>query len=301
MTETDPISPSIGGLTAFPLTPATSDGVVLVDEVTGLVDRLASTAVSAIGVLGSTGIQAYLTRQERRRAIVAAAEANGGRKPLMVGIGAMRTDDACVLASDAAEAGADWLVLTPISYTPLTQEEAFAHYQMVAAETELPLCIYANPGTTHFVFSRDLIRRLAQEPSIKAIKMPLTDDGDVAGELAVLRAACPADFSLGYSADWEMVRSFAEGADCFHSAAAGLFPNAWLALAEAARTDNQSALSAFRPMLELLRAHGSLRVLYACAAQMGLTKAVPPRPILPLDADVQKQCAVAMARFESFG
>ena len=37
-----------------------------------------------------------------------------------------------------------------MSYTPLTEDEVFEHFATVARESGLPLCIYDNPGTTHF-------------------------------------------------------------------------------------------------------------------------------------------------------
>ncbi|MEO0497628.1 MAG: dihydrodipicolinate synthase family protein, partial [Pseudomonadota bacterium] len=288
------------GLAAFPLTPADVAGSVRSGDMAKLVARLIGTDVCAIGVLGSTGIAAYLDRSERRLAVQAAVAACGGAKPIMAGVGALRTDQARALAMDAAEAGADWLVLSPISYTPLTQDEAFTHYESVAAETGLPLCIYSNPGTTHFNFSRELVVRLAHLPAVKAIKMPLPADGDVEGELSYLRAECPADFSLGYSADWDMNRSFEAGADCFHSAAAGLLPKQWLALMAAGQTGDLEVQRAFEPMLDMLRTHGSLRVLYACANLMGLTDSAPPRPLLPLSDGICAHCETAMARIADY-
>lgn len=55
---------------------------------------------------------------------------------------------------------ADGLLLAPMSYTPLTEEEVFQHFQAVAAASELPLCIYNNLSTTRFTFSEKLIARL---------------------------------------------------------------------------------------------------------------------------------------------
>src|SRR3954463_6216345 len=116
--------------------------------------------VDSIGLLGSTGTYAYLTRAERRRAVEAAAGCLGGRVPLIVGVGALRTDDAQDLARDAAAAGADGLLLAPVSYTPLTEEEVFQHFVSVAGATSLPLCIYNNPSTTPFTFSNAPVERL---------------------------------------------------------------------------------------------------------------------------------------------
>ncbi|MBP6684835.1 MAG: dihydrodipicolinate synthase family protein, partial [Leucobacter sp.] len=54
------------GLSAFPLTPVTDDGI---DEgsYTGIIERIAAAGVDSICALGSTGAYAYLTRAERSR------------------------------------------------------------------------------------------------------------------------------------------------------------------------------------------------------------------------------------------
>ena len=92
------------GLAAFPPTPADAAGVVKVDALSVLIDRLASAKVDAIGLLGSTGTYAYLDRTERRRALAAVLEAVGQRVPVIVGVGALRTSWAQELAADAERA-----------------------------------------------------------------------------------------------------------------------------------------------------------------------------------------------------
>ena len=71
-----------------------------------LVARLVAAGVDSIGLLGSTGTYAYLTRAERRRALDTALAEAAGRTPIVVGIGALRTDAAVKLAQDAKAAGA---------------------------------------------------------------------------------------------------------------------------------------------------------------------------------------------------
>ena len=190
------------GLSAFPITPADGCGRVDTEALGHLLERLHAAGVDSIGLLGSTGGYMYLTLDERRRAIAAAARSVGGRTPLMVGVGALRTDEAETLARDAASEGADALLLAPVSYTPLSEEEVYQHFATVAQATDLPLCVYNNPGTTHFTFSDALLERLAAVPNIKAVKMPLPKDIDVKGELGRLRQDTPDDFVVGYSGDW---------------------------------------------------------------------------------------------------
>src|SRR4051812_31430873 len=164
--------PMFRGLSAFPITPADPRGHVDTNGLVRLVQRLAAAEGDSVGLLGSTGTYAYLTRAERRRAVEAAAGCLGGRGPLLVGGGALRAGDAQDLARDAAAAGAAGLLLAPVSYTPLTEEEVFQHFVAVARATNLPLCIYNNPATTHFAFSDALVERLAKVPGITAVKNP---------------------------------------------------------------------------------------------------------------------------------
>ena len=284
------------GLSAFPLTPADEQGRVDTAALGRLLERLCEARVDSIGLLGSTGIYAYLTRDERRRAVAAAGEAIAGRTPLIVGVGALRTDTACDLARDAAAAGADALLLAPVSYTPLTQDEAFQHFRAVAAATDLPLCIYNNPSTTHFAFGRDLVARLAEIATIQAIKMPLPADGDIAGEIAVLRRT---GLAIGYSGDWGAGGALRAGADAWYSVLAGLLPAPALALTRAAQVGDIAEVArldaGLRRVWEVFKALGSLRVMYALYGLLGFGEIEPPRPLLSLEGADRDRVVVAFA------
>ncbi|MEA1833179.1 dihydrodipicolinate synthase family protein [Methylobacterium durans] len=285
------------GLSAFPLTPADASGRVDTEAQGRLLDPLCAAGVDSIGLLGSTGIYAYLTRGERLRAVRAAVARVGGRTPLLVGIGALRTDQAQGLARDAADAGADALLLAPVSYTPLTQGEVYEHVRAVARATDLPICLYNNPGTTHFTFGRELIERLAGLETVAAVKMPLPADGDFADELTALRR-CTA-LSIGYSGDWGAADALLAGADAWYSVVAGLLPRLALSLVRAARAGDEAEVRRIdercRPLWDTFRTFGSLRVMYVLQDLLALGTAEPPRPLLPLgDAD-RERVAEALA------
>lgn len=287
------------GLSAFPLTPADANGVVDTDGVARLTAHLSSAGVDSIGLLGSTGIYAYLTRAERRRAIRAAVESVGGRTRLIVGIGTLRTDDAQALARDAEAEGANGLLMAPVSYTPLTQEEAWRHYAAIAAATPLPLCIYNNPSTTHFTFETELLERLADIPTIAAVKMPPPPEGSVATALAGLRASRVGKLAIGYSGDWIAAEALLAGCDGWFSVLGGFLPTLARNLVAAAHAGDEATVARYQdrlqPMWALFRAFGSLRVAYAAAGQLGLTDALPPHPILPLSEPDQHRVAAALA------
>jgi len=273
------------GLSAFPITPADETGRVNAGNVAALVDRLVSAKIASIGLLGSTGTYMFLDRQERQRAVEVAVDTVAGKLPVIASVGAIRTDDAAELARDAEQAGADGLLLAPVSYTPLTEEEVFHHFVTVAGATDLPLCIYNNPGTTNFVFSHELIVRLSQHPNINGIKSPLS--ADMHAQITALRAEVPADFAIGYSGDWGMADAMQSGADGFFTAVGGLLVREVKQLFDAAQTGNNEEARAadvpFAPFWDLCKAHGSLRVIYAAAGLMKLTPHQLPAPLRPID------------------
>lgn len=286
------------GLSAFPLTPADADGVVDTDAFAVMIDRLVKAGIDSIAVLGSTGTYAYLDRSERSRALRCAVETVAGRVPLIVGIGAMRTSWVNELARDAERLGADGLLLAPVSYAPLTQDEVFTHFDAVAAATGLPICVYNNPTTTHFSFSPALVSRLSRLPSIAAIKMPLPADGDFAGEMGRLRSSCREGLIVGYSGDWGAAPALLAGADAWYSVVAGLLPMPALRLTRAALcgddVSTNAADAALGPLWTLFRTHSSLRVMYLIADQLGLRPGQPPLPIQPLDGSVALAVAEVM-------
>ncbi|HEY8578050.1 MAG TPA: dihydrodipicolinate synthase family protein [Devosia sp.] len=285
------------GLSAFPITPADTEGRVDTEMLACLMERLCEAKVDSIGLLGSTGIYAYLPVEERKRALEAAVEAVQGRVPIVVGVGALRSDNAVALTKHAQTAGADALLMAPVSYTPLTQDEAFEHYRAVTAASELPLSIYNNPSTTHFAFGADLLERLSRLPTVAAVKMPLPPDNDFAGELARLRDST--GLAIGYSGDWGMAGALLAGADAFYSVLGGMLPRPVMALAHAAR--NRDAAEAERldallqPLWDTFRSYGSLRVMYVLLDMLGLGLAEPPRPILPLSTEAREKIAAAVA------
>ncbi len=288
----------VQGLSAFPLTPSGPDGRVDVAALRRLVAPLVAAGVDSIGLLGSTGSYPYLAREERRRALDAALDEAGGRVPVLVGVGALRTDEALRLAEDARAAGAAAGLLAPVSYTPLGDDEVFEHFAAVA-RAGLPLCVYDNPSTTHFAFTPALVGRVARLDGVVALKSLAPAPEAVAAHLAALRAAVPDSFSVGYSVDWHAADALLAGADAWYGVAAGLFPAHCLAIARAARAGNAAEArrldAAMRPLWDLFKAHSSLRVVYAAADALGICSAEPPRPLLPLPRAVRDRVSTVVS------
>ncbi|MEV6819400.1 dihydrodipicolinate synthase family protein [Nocardiopsis dassonvillei] len=284
------------GLSAFPLTPLDDDRF---DEraYAGLITRLAEAGVDSIGALGSTGSYAYLDREERRRAARTAVQHADGT-PVVVGIGALRTSHVQALAQDAQQAGASAVLLAPVSYQPLTDEDVFALYATVAAELSVPLVVYDNPGTTRFTFSTELYARVAALPAVAAIKIPPVPADPVAARerVAAVRAAVPDHVTIGVSGDGVAATGLNAGCRAWFSVVGGTLPATALPLVRAALGGDAEGAAAeserLRPLWELFASHGSLRVIAAIAEHLGLVAPrCLPRPILGLPAAERERVA----------
>ncbi len=283
------------GLIAFPITPMDATGRVDTEALRRLVRRLVDARVDAVCVLGSTGSYPFLNREERRRAVEAAAAEVDGALPLMAGVGALRTDHAVLFARDAAEAGAAMGLLAPMSYTPLTDAEVESHFAAVAQSGGLPLCIYDNPASTHFAISDDLLGRLSRIEGVVAVKSPSPPAAQAADRVKALRTATPEGFAVGFSGDANAAATMIAGGDAWYSVLGGLFPAPLVAIRRAVAAGDMDEARrldlALAPVWELFGAFSGLRVVYAAARLTGLCDADPPRPILPLAPAAQERVA----------
>ena len=290
------------GLSAFPLTPVNNEEI---DEVSfeRLLLRLVDARVDSIGILGSTGNYMYLSQAERSRVVTLAASLSG-EIPVMAGIGAMRTRDVLVNAELAQRAGADALLLAPVSYQPLTENEVFTLFSMVSEHVSIPVCVYDNPRTTQFQFTPTLYQRIASLPNIASIKIP-----GVSGEVAEVRryvsslqTMLPEQFPLGVSGDALAANGLLAGCRVWYSVIGGLFPKTALAMTNAASSGDvetaQHLTKRLQPLWELFTDNGgSIRVIAAAAEILGLVDApCLPQPLLALAGKERKKLAALIDR-----
>lgn len=289
------------GLSAFPLTPITNDRVDE-DAFVRLVSRLRSAGIDSIGALGSTGSYMYLNREERARVAALAVEA-AGDVPVIVGVGALRTRDAVAAAEDAQAAGAAGVLLAPVGYQKLSADEVFNLFADVTRSLSVPLVIYDNPGTTHFTFTPELYARIAELPHVASVKIPgVPADQDAAtARVTELREVLPPGTTIGVSGDAAAATGLLAGCDAWYSVIAGTLPELAIELTTAARSGDVEQARAhsdrLTPLWELFATHGSLRVVAAIAALLGLTSAQNlPSPVRGLDPVTQNEVRDALRR-----
>jgi len=278
------------GLSAFPLTPISASGV---DErgFIKILARLTAARVDSMGILGSTGSYAYLTREQRKRTAILAKQ-HAGDIPMMVCVGAVSTDAILHLADDAQAAGANALLLPALSYQSLNDDEVFSLFETVTRQVSVPVCIYDNPGTTHFSFSDEMHGRLSSLEGVRSVKIPGVPDSSAmaAQRIAALRNHLRSGVTIGISGDAYAGLGLNAGCDVWYSVCGGLFPKTAKQITEAAAAQDFNRVTALtvrlEPLWALFRKHGgSIRVIAAAAGILGLTDTdCLPRPLQPLSA-----------------
>jgi len=283
---------SFTGLSAFPLTPLRDDQV---DEpaYAAIIERLAAAGVDSITALGSTGSYAYLSIEERSRVARLAVE-HAGSTPVFVGVGALRTSHVLRNVDEAVAAGAQGVLLAPVSYQRLTEDDVFELFAAVCERSSVPVILYDNPGTTHFTFTTELYGRIAQLPGLASIKIPpaSTDLEEATTRVRAIRDAVPDGVSIGISGDSAAASALSAGCDVWYSVLGGILPGVALEISRAALSGRvEEALTAsdrLAPLWTLNAECGSLRVIAAIAEQLGLAeRSCLPLPIRGLD-DAQR-------------
>lgn len=264
------------GLSAFPLTPMRDDAVAEA-AFARLIERLAQAGVDSITALGSTGSYAYLNPEERAR-VAALAVAHANSVPVIVGVGGLRTSDVLRHVEDAQRAGATGLLLAPVSYQKLTQDDVFELFRAVTANASVPVIVYDNPGTTHFTFTDELYGRVAELPGVASIKIPGVPlvPADAEARVREIRAVVPAHVTIGVSGDAFAAAGLAAGCDAWYSVLGGTLPEPALRITRLAQAGEHGAAvaasTALEPLWSLFAEFGSLRVVAAIAEQLGLAQ-----------------------------
>ncbi len=161
-------------LTAM-VTPFADDGSVDLEAAARVATHLADHGHDGVVVSGTTGESPTTSTAETGQVLRAVVEAVGDRAKVVAGVGTNDTAHSIELAEQAYKTGADGALLVTPYYSKPTQEGLAAHFEAVAAATELPVMLYDIPGRTAMQVAEDTYKRLADNPRIVAVKDAVGD------------------------------------------------------------------------------------------------------------------------------
>ena len=167
------------GIIVYPVTPfSAEDNSVDMEALDLVTDHLLNnTLSSAIVFMGSAGESAYLNEDEWKNVAEHSVQHVSKAMPVIIGIGELTTSGAIRKAQYAERIGADALMVIPVSYWKLTDDEVFDYFSAIAEKTNLPIMAYNNPATSGLDMSPALLLRLVRE--IENVTMIKESTGDI--------------------------------------------------------------------------------------------------------------------------
>src|SRR3989475_2078484 len=170
------------GLTVALVTPF-RNGEIDWESLDKLVDWHVEQGTDCLCPVGTTGESPTLDHEEHERVIAAVVEHAAGRIKVMPGTGSNSTREAIRLTKFAKRAGADGALMVGPYYNKPTQEGYYRHFAAVAEAVDLPIVLYNIPGRTGSNILPETIARLAEIPTVVAIK-EATGSLDQASQIA---------------------------------------------------------------------------------------------------------------------
>ncbi len=242
--------------------------------------------MSGFVIGGSTGEAPLLSDPELLALVEIASDVAEGRHRT-VGVGAESTGRVIALARDAAERGADAvLVRSPCYYLPAMTPDALAeHFYRVADASPVPVLLYHIPRFVPVTMAPDLVGRLVEHGNIIGIK----DSSGDRDHLTALVEACGSNACVWVGSGALLLEALGGGAVGGILGVALLATRAACGVYEAYRTGDEAAGSDLQgrvgPLHRAVVAGLGVPGVKAGLDRLGLRGGAPRPPLRPLTPD----------------
>ena len=282
------------------ITPYNEDYSINYNEFENLIKSLLNHKIHGLVIGGTTGEYHLQTFQERIKLMEIAQSVVKDRTSIIVGVGAIRTEDCIELGQIAKELGADGILVNAPYYAVPTQAELAEHALAIDRAIDLPIMLYNYPGRTGTIMEREFFDHIKENPNFVAIK---ESTGSI-DQLHMLALDYP-NLSLICGMDDQALEFFAWGARGWVCPGANCLPEEHIALYEALYLKNDLAkgrkiMSAMMPFLNILEQSGKLIqvVKYACELK-GLKAGRVRLPLQSLSKNEQATIELVLKTLDS--
>ena len=273
------------GVYAAITTPFTRTGSVDHGMLRDQVDWLVANGVRGIVALGSLGEAPTLTAHEKRTILTGAHAAIASRVPLIAGISALSTAEACALAKEAADLGCEGLMVLPPYVYRGTWRETSAHLEAIITETSLSCMLYNNP----LAYGTDIlpaqVHELCQHENLHAVK---ESSGDLR-RITAIREIAGDRLAIFVGMDDVIVEGIAAGAVGWIAGLVNALPEESVQLFDTAMTQGPAAARKlyewFLPLLRLDTVPTFVQLIKLVQQEVGRGTAAVRAPRLELVGD----------------
>lgn len=274
------------------VTPYFEDHAINRDAFADAIEHLIAAGVHGIIVAGTTGEYYAQSTAERIEMMGLAKQVIGTRLPMIVGTGAIRTEDSIIFAEAAKAAGADAILVATPPYAYPTGREIALHALAIDRAANLPAMLYNYPGRMSVNMDEETLDRLGRSPNFCAIKESSGDPN----RLHMLARDYP-HIALSCGMDDQALEFFAWGARSWVCAGSNFAPEAHIAMYQACAvegdfTKGRAIMSAMLPLMSVLEQGGKfVQCIKHGLTLRGIDCGPPRRPLQPLNKDDKRELA----------
>ena len=284
------------------VTPFDDDGAVNYPSFERNIEKYIEAGIEGYLVVGSTGESVYLEHSEKLKLIESTRRKVPTSMTLLVGTGVESTQATITLSKEAADRGADAVLVKNPHYfrNQMTFDVYMAHYTAVADASPVPVIVYNVPVFTALPLESRLVIELSKHPNICGLK---DSSGDAKLVSEVVWNTDSSRFTVLSGAAATMFPAMAAGARGGIIALACVAPKAALALYRAfAAGDFRKAGELQRiiaPAAGAVTAKHGFAGLKAAMDMEGFQGGLPRRPLLPVKAEQREDLAQVFRRMNS--
>ena len=267
------------------ITPLTATGQIDNAAFADVLEYLIESKVHGIIIGGSTGEYYAHTAQERIDLAAHAKEVIGNRVALIVGTGAIRTEDSVEYAKAARAIKADAILVGSPPYALPTEQENAIHALAVDQAAGLPIMLYNYPGRMSVSMGDDYFKAVSASKNVVAIK-------ESSGDMAQVHRLATQYPHIALSCGWDdqALEFFAWGARSWVCAGSNFVPREHIALYEACVIEKdfdkgRKIMCAFMPLMDFLEGGKFVQAIKAGCAFNGLRTGSVRAPLQPLFED----------------
>lgn len=268
------------------VTPHNDDHSINRDRFAEVLEFLIAAGVNGLVIAGTTGEYYAQSAEERIELMGLAKDVVGSRLPLIVGTGAIRTEDSILYAEAAKAIGADAILVTTPPYAYPTGREIALHALAIDRAVNLSVMLYNYPGRMSVDMDEETLDRLGRSPNFCAIK----ESSGSPDRLHLLARDYP-HIQLSCGMDDQALEFFAWGARSWTCAGSNFAPEAHIAMYRACVVEKdfdkgRRIMSAMLPLLRVLEQGGKfVQCIKHGTTLRGIDCGPPRRPLQPLNTD----------------
>ena len=262
------------------ITPYREDGSIDRDAFVAMIEYLIASGVHGLINGGSTGEYYAQSMAERKELASFAKDVIGGRLPLIVGTGAIRTEDSIEIAEHAAKIGAAAILVGSPPYSVPTERENALNALAIDRAADLPIMLYNYPGRMGINMGQEFLDRVGRSRNFCAIK---ESSGDI-NRVHLLARDYP-HIQLSCGMDDQALEFFAWGARSWICAGSNFLPAEHIALWRACAAEGdfdkgRRIMSAMLPLMAVLEQGGKFIQCVKHGVETTGLRAGPMRPPL---------------------